>query len=67
MNTPAPKSLLSAIVLALLCFGHNPAGAAPLVGLIDFNASGGDYTVVSTNAPGGAVGVGCRPRILVLL
>jgi hypothetical protein len=53
MYLPAPKVLLSGIVLTLLWCSHRSAWAAPSVGLIDFTADGGDFTVVSTNNPGG--------------
>src|SRR5262245_25116862 len=48
------KTLVSAIALFLLVLSPHRGGAAPSVGLIDFNSYNGDFTVVSTtNAPGG--------------
>lgn len=49
----AVKVLLTGALLTTLLLGHTTAWAVPSVGLIDFNASPGDFTVVSTNNPGG--------------
>jgi hypothetical protein len=45
--------LLTGTLLAVVWLGRTPACAAPPVGLIDFNVGPGDFTVVSTNNPGG--------------
>jgi hypothetical protein len=51
--TSALHVLLTGTFLTTLWLGHSTAWAAPPVGLIDFNAGPGDFTVVSTNNPGG--------------
>src|SRR5262245_38902284 len=54
MYSSTLKTLVSGIALLLLVLSPPRGEAAPSVGLIDFNAYNGDFTVVSTtNAPGG--------------
>jgi hypothetical protein len=54
MNPPSALNvLLTAILFTTVWLGHAPIWASPSVGLIDFNAGPGDFTVVSTNNPGG--------------
>ena len=50
---PTLKSQLPGLILAILGFNLPSASGAPLVGAIEFNSNCGDFTVVSTNNPGG--------------
>lgn len=54
MKNLACNRLLTGLFVALAALFMHPftAEGAPAVGLIDFNADDGDFTVVSTNSPG---------------
>ena len=52
-SLPAIKTQLPGLILAILGFNLPSASGAPLVGAIEFNSNCGDFTVVSTNNPGG--------------